>query len=86
VRVNAISPGPMRTLAGSAIGGARKVFKVTEENAPMRSNATLEHIGGTAVYLLSDLGASTTGEVLFVDGGYHAIGMAQPENLDKPAG
>ncbi len=86
VRVNAISPGPMRTLAGSAIGGARKVFKVTEENAPMRSNATLEHIGGTAVYLLSDMGASTTGEVLFVDGGYHAIGMAQPENLEKPAG
>jgi len=86
VRVNAISPGPMRTLAGSAIGGARKVFKATEENAPMRSNATLEHIGGTAVYLLSDLGASTTGEVLFVDGGYHAIGMAQPENVEKPAG
>lgn len=81
VRVNAVSPGPMRTLAGSAIGGARRVFKTTEENAPMRTNAALEHVGGTAVYLLSDLGASTTGEVLFVDGGYHAIGMAQLENL-----
>ncbi|MEM1384283.1 MAG: SDR family oxidoreductase [Pseudomonadota bacterium] len=81
VRVNAISPGPMRTLAGSAIGGARRVFKATEENAPMRSNAALADIGGAAVYLLSDLGASTTGEVLFVDGGYHATGMAQLENL-----
>ena len=81
IRVNAISPGPMRTLAGSAIGGARKVFKATEENAPMRANAALDHIGGAAVYLLSDLGASTSGDVLFVDGGYHAIGMTQLENL-----
>ncbi|TFG88746.1 MAG: SDR family oxidoreductase [Hyphomicrobiales bacterium] len=81
VRVNAISPGPMRTLAGSAIGGARKVFKGYEENTPLRRNAALEHVGGAAVYLLSDLGASTTGDVIFVDGGYHATGMAQPENL-----
>ncbi len=85
IRVNAISPGPMRTLAGSAVGGARRVFKSTEENAPMRQNAALEHVGGTATYLLSDLGASTTGEVLFVDGGYHAIGMAQLQNLAKPS-
>ncbi len=81
IRVNAISPGPMRTLAGSAIGGARRVFRETEENAPMRTNAALEHIGGTAVYLLSDMGVSTSGEVLFVDGGYHAIGMSQLDNL-----
>jgi len=81
IRVNAISPGPMRTLAGSAIGGARKVFHESEANAPLRRNAALEHVGGAAVYLLSDLGASTTGDVLFVDGGYHAIGMAQPGNL-----
>ncbi len=81
VRVNAISPGPMRTLAGAAIGDARKVYKVSEQNAPLRRNAALEHIGGAAVYLLSDLGASTTGDVIYVDGGYHAIGMAQPENL-----
>ncbi len=88
VRVNAISPGPMRTLAGSAVGGARRVYKTTEENAPLRRNAALEHVGGAAVYLLSDLGASTTGEVLFVDGGYHALGMAQFDNLPKapPAG
>ncbi|MEO1550563.1 MAG: SDR family oxidoreductase [Pseudomonadota bacterium] len=81
IRVNAVSPGPMRTLAGAAIGGARKVFKVSEANAPLRANAALEHVGGTALYLLSDLGASTTGENIFVDGGYHVIGMAQPENL-----
>ncbi|MHA1527948.1 MAG: enoyl-ACP reductase FabI [Alphaproteobacteria bacterium] len=81
VRVNAISPGPMRTLAGSAIGGARKVYNECEDNAPLRSNAPLEHVGGAAVYLLSDLGASTTGDIVFVDGGYHATGMAQPENL-----
>lgn len=81
VRVNAISPGPMRTLAGSAIGGARKVYKECEENNPLRRNAALEHVGGAAVYLLSDLGSSTTGDVIFVDGGYHATGMAQPQNL-----
>jgi len=81
VRVNAISPGPMRTLAGSAVGGARKVYKECEENAPLRRNAALEHVGGAAVYLLSDLGAATTGDIIFVDGGYHATGMAQPENL-----
>ncbi|WP_340108054.1 enoyl-ACP reductase [Pikeienuella sp. HZG-20] len=81
IRVNAISPGPMRTLAGSAIGGARKVYKQTEENAPLRRNATLENIGGAALYLLSDLGAGSTGDVIFVDGGYHITGMAQPANF-----
>ncbi|MGH1331303.1 MAG: enoyl-ACP reductase FabI [Paracoccaceae bacterium] len=81
IRVNAISPGPMKTLAGSAIGGARKTFRHTEENAPMRSNATLESVGGTAVYLCSDYAACTTGEVIKVDGGYHVLGMPQPENL-----
>lgn len=81
VRVNAVSPGPMRTLAGSAIGGARKVYKSTEANAPLRRNATLDNVGGAALYLCSDIGAGTTGEIIFVDGGYHAIGMAQPANL-----
>jgi enoyl-[acyl-carrier protein] reductase I len=81
IRVNAISPGPMRTLAGAAIGGARKTYRTTEANAPLRSNATLEAVGGTAVYLASDAGCFTTGEIIFVDGGYHAIGMAQPENV-----
>ncbi len=69
IRVNAISPGPMKTLAGAAIGGARKTYRASEENAPMRANATLEEVGGTACYLISDWGGSTTGEVIFVDGG-----------------
>lgn len=81
IRVNAISPGPMKTLAGAAIGGARKTFKTTEANSPMRRNASLESIGGTAVYLASDYGADTTGEIITVDGGFHVLGMAQPENL-----
>ncbi|WP_208347591.1 enoyl-ACP reductase FabI [Pseudaestuariivita rosea] len=81
IRVNAISPGPMKTLAGAAIGGARRTFRQTEANAPLRANATLEAVGGTAVYLASDYGASTTGEVVRVDGGYHVLGMPQPENL-----
>jgi enoyl-[acyl-carrier protein] reductase I len=81
IRVNAISPGPMKTLAGSAIGGARATFRHTEENAPLRANATLEAIGGTAVWLCSDYGASTTGEVVHVDGGYHVLGMPQAQNL-----
>ena len=82
IRVNAISAGPMRTLAGAAIAGARKVYKATELNAPLRANATLEAVGGTAVYLASELGACTTGEVIFVDGGFHVLGMAQPEYLE----
>jgi len=81
IRVNAISPGPMKTLAGAAIGGARATFRHTEANAPMRQNATLEAIGGTAVWLCSDYGACTTGEIVHVDGGYHVLGMPQQENL-----
>ena len=81
IRVNAISPGPMKTLAGAAIGGARRTFRHTEENAPLRSNATLEAVGGTAVYLASDVGACTTGEIIRVDSGFHVLGMPQAENL-----
>ncbi len=81
IRVNAISPGPMKTLAGAAIGGARKTFKHTEQNAPMGGNATLEAVGGTAVYLASDAGACTSGEIIHVDGGYHVLGMPRQENL-----
>lgn len=81
IRVNAISPGPMKTLAGAAIGGARKTFRYTGMNAPLRDNATLEAIGGTAVYLASAQGACTTGEIITVDGGVHILGMPQPENL-----
>ena len=81
IRVNAISPGPMKTLAGAAIGGARKTYRHTEANAPLRANATLEAIGGTAVWLCSDWGACTTGEIVLVDGGYHVLGMPQTENI-----
>jgi enoyl-[acyl-carrier protein] reductase I len=81
IRVNAVSPGPMKTLAGAAIGGARATYRHTETNTPLRSNATLEAIGGTAVWLCSDYGACTTGEIIHVDGGYHVLGMPQADNL-----
>ncbi|MEM6887284.1 MAG: enoyl-ACP reductase [Pseudomonadota bacterium] len=81
IRVNAISPGPMKTLAGAAIGGARRTYKHTDINAPLRANATLDAVGGTAVYLVSDAGACTTGEIIRVDGGFHVLGMPQSENL-----
>lgn len=81
IRVNAISPGPMKTLAGAAIGGARATFRHTEANAPMRANATLEAIGGTAVWLCSDYGNCTSGEVVHVDCGFHVLGMPQQDNL-----
>ena len=81
IRVNAISPGPMKTLAGAAIGGARKTYKHTDQNTPMRSNASLEAVGATAVYLCSDGGACTSGEIIHVDGGFHVLGMPQQENL-----
>ncbi|MEM9724809.1 MAG: SDR family oxidoreductase [Pseudomonadota bacterium] len=81
VRVNALSPGPMRTLAGSAIGGARKVYRETAENAPLRRNASLDDVGGAALYALSDLGAGMTGQVIYVDAGYHVMGMAAEDNL-----
>jgi enoyl-[acyl-carrier protein] reductase I len=81
IRVNALSPGPMKTLAGAAIGGARKTYRHTEQNAPLRANATLEAVGGTAVYLASDMGACTTGEIIHIDGGFHVMGMPHSDNL-----
>ncbi|MEE2705369.1 MAG: enoyl-ACP reductase [Pseudomonadota bacterium] len=81
IRVNAISPGPMRTLAGAAVGGARNTYKFTERNSPLGSNASLEAVGGTAVYLISDSGKFTSGEIIVVDGGYHIMGMPRAENI-----
>ncbi len=81
IRVNAISPGPMKTLAGAAIGGARRTYRHTGDNAPLRANATLEAVGGTAVYLISDAGACTTGEVIRVDGGFHVLGLPLLDNM-----
>ena len=80
IRVNAVSPGPMKTLAGAAISGARQVYRTTEMNAPLGSNATLDSVGGAAVYLLSDYSASTTGEIIYVDGGYHVVGLPKTES------
>ncbi|MGB1234247.1 MAG: enoyl-ACP reductase FabI [Planktomarina sp.] len=81
IRVNAISPGPMKTLSGAVIGGARQVFRWTQANTPLRSNADLDSVGGTAAYLASDYAKFTTGEVIKVDGGLHIIGMPQSENF-----
>ena len=81
IRVNAISPGPMKTLAGAAIGGARKTYRHTEANAPLVHNATLEAVGGAAVFLCSDYGNCTTGDIIMVDSGYHVLGMPQPDNI-----
>jgi len=78
IRVNAISAGPMRTLAGAAIGGARFVMKWQAENSPLRRSVTLDEVGGAALFLLSDLGKGTTGEIVHVDAGYNIVGMASP--------
>ena len=75
IRVNAISAGPVRTLAASGIGDFRYILKWNEYNSPLKRNTTIEDVGGAGLYLLSDLGAGTTGEVLHVDSGYHVVGM-----------
>lgn len=69
IRVNSISPGPIKTLAASGVPGLRDLFKTIEENAPMRRNVTIEDVGGTAVYLASDLARAVTGQVIYVDSG-----------------
>ena len=79
IRVNAVSAGPMKTLAGSAIGGARNTFRHNIETAPLRRAVTLEELGGTAVYLLSDLCGAVTGETHFVDCGFNVVGMKKVE-------
>ena len=78
IRVNAISAGPMRTLAAAVIGDGRYVYRTTREVAPLRRNIDQADIGGAALYLLSDLSAGVTGEVHHVDAGYHVMGMAPP--------
>ena len=75
IRVNAISAGPMRTLAGSAIAGSRNIFNFCQQNAPLQKPLSLDDIGGAALYLLSDLSRSVTGEVHYVDSGYSILGM-----------
>ncbi|MDX1711056.1 MAG: enoyl-ACP reductase FabI [Rhodovibrionaceae bacterium] len=87
IRVNAISAGPMRTLAGSAINNARFVFRWTKDHAPMHRELSLEEVGSAGLYLLSDLSQGVTGEVHHVDCGYHAVSIPHPARMqtqDKP--
>jgi len=81
IRVNAISAGPMRTLAGSAVGDARMVFKWNKSHAPLKRSVELNHVGGAALYLLSGLSGGVTGEVHFVDAGFNVIGMPPTADL-----
>src|SRR3982751_3505784 len=81
IRVNAISAGPMRTLAGAAVGGARMVFQWAKSHSPMKRSVELGHVGGAALYLLSDLAGGVTGEVHFVDAGFNVIGMPPTADL-----
>jgi enoyl-[acyl-carrier protein] reductase I len=81
IRVNAISAGPIKTLAAMGIGDFRYILKWNELNSPLKRNTTIEDVGGAGLFLLSDLGAGTTGENLHVDGGYHVVGM---KAIDAP--
>jgi enoyl-[acyl-carrier protein] reductase I len=81
IRVNAISAGPMRTLAGAAVGDARMVFKWNKSHSPLKKTVDLDHVGGAALYLLSDLAGGVTGEVHFVDAGFNVIGMPPTSDL-----
>jgi len=82
IRVNAISAGPIKTLAASGIGDFRYILKWNEHNAPLRRSVTTEEIGDTAVYFLSDLSRAVTGEIHHVDAGYHIVGMKHPDAPD----
>ena len=82
IRVNAISAGPIKTLAASGIGDFRYILKWNELNSPLRRTVTIDEVGDGALYLLSRLGRSVTGEVMHVDAGYHIVGMKNPEAPD----
>jgi enoyl-[acyl-carrier protein] reductase I len=81
IRVNAISAGPIRTLAGAGINDARFMFAFQQQHSPLRRGVTLDELGGAGLYLLSDLSTGVTGEVHFVDSGYNVIAMPQPDDL-----
>lgn len=82
IRVNAISAGPIKTLAASGIGDFRYILKWNELNSPLRRNVTIEDVGGSGLYFLSDLSSGVTGEVHHVDCGYHVVGMKQEDAPD----
>jgi enoyl-[acyl-carrier protein] reductase I len=81
IRVNAISAGPIRTLAGSGIGDARAMFAFQQKHSPLGRGVTLDELGGSALYLLSELSGGVTGEIHYVDSGYNVISMPRPEDL-----
>lgn len=83
IRVNALSPGPVRTLAGAGIADARSMFSFQQKHAPLRKSVSLEEIGGSALYFLSDLSGGVTGEIHHIDAGYNIISMPRREDLDK---
>jgi enoyl-[acyl-carrier protein] reductase I len=83
IRVNAISAGPVRTLAGSGVADARLMFNYQKKNSPLRRSVSIEEIGNTALYLLSDLGSAVTGEVHFVDAGYNIVSMPRLDELKE---
>jgi len=85
IRVNAISAGPIKTLAASGIGDFRYILKWNEYNAPLKRNVTISEVGGSALYLLSDLGSGVTGEVHHVDAGYHTVGMVAVDSAAETA-
>jgi len=85
IRVNAISAGPIRTLAGAGIGDARVMFAFQQKNSPLGRGVTLEELGGAGLYLLSDLSTGVTGEIHFVDSGYNVIAMPHPDTLKNGA-
>ena len=85
IRVNAISAGPIKTLAASGIGDFRYILKWNEYNSPLHRNVTIEQVGGAALYLLSDLSSGVTGEVHHVDSGYHVVGMMATESAPQLA-
>ena len=85
IRVNAISAGPIKTLAASGIGDFRYILRWNQLNAPLKRNVTIEDVGGAAVFLLSDLGAGVTGEVQHVDAGYHVVGMMATDSAQELA-
>jgi enoyl-[acyl-carrier protein] reductase I len=83
IRINAISAGPVRTLAGSGIGDARAMFAFQQKHSPLGRGVTLDELGGSALYLLSELSGGVTGEVHYVDSGYNVISMPRPEELKE---
>ncbi|MBI1215519.1 MAG: enoyl-ACP reductase FabI [Alphaproteobacteria bacterium] len=85
IRVNAISAGPIKTLAASGIGDFRYILKWNELNSPLRRNVTTQEVGGAGLFLLSDLGTGVTGEVLYVDSGYHTVGMVSVDSAKQTA-